>query len=73
MLIPPKITTPIIKFKLVLGWGRVLLAGLVVRWMGIKKIILVAVLPSFPLVKYSQLSVKSALGSLTMLSKPPNS
>ena len=40
---------------------------------GIRKIILVAILPSFPLMINSQLSVKSALGSLKILSKPPNS
>ena len=64
---------PIVKFKLGWAWERVLLAGLVGRWRGIRKIILVAVLPSFPLVINSQLSIKSGLGSLTMLFKPPNS
>ena len=62
-----------IKYKLGLVWGRVLLVGLVRRWREIGKIILVVVLPSFLLIINSQLSVKSLLGSLTMLSKPSNS
>ena len=63
----------IIKSKLKLVWGRVLLVGSVTRWRWIKRIILVVVLQSFLLVINSQLSVKSALGNLTMLSRPPNS
>jgi hypothetical protein len=62
-----------VKYKLGLAWGRVQLAGLVRRWRGIRKIILVVVLPSFLLVINSPLSAKSPLGNLTMLSKPPNS
>ena len=62
-----------IKYKLGLLWRRVLLVGLVRRWREIGKIILVVVLPSFLLIINSQLSVKSLLGSLTMLSKPSNS
>ena len=40
---------------------------------GIKRIILVIILPSFLLMIKSQLSVKLALGNLTMLSRSPNS
>ena len=40
----------IVKYKLGLVSGRVLLAGLVRRWWGIRKIILVVILPSFLLV-----------------------
>ena len=56
----------IVKYKPGLVWGRALLAGLVRRWLGIRKIILVVVLPSFLLVINSPLSVKSALGNLIM-------
>jgi len=52
----------IIKSKLGLVWGRVLLGGSVRRWRGVKKIILVVVLPSFLPVINSQSSTKSALG-----------
>ena len=62
----------IVKSKLKLLWGRVLLVGSVRRWRGIKGIILVVILPSFLLMINSQLSIKSALGNLTMLSRPPN-
>jgi hypothetical protein len=55
------------------GLGKGTIGRISQEVVGIRKIILVVVLPSFLLVINSLLSVKSALADLTMQSKPPDS